>query len=1718
MEKKLSLLFLTILFSLPLFGQNHGNEWINYNQQYFKFPVLQTGFHKITYQDLVSANIPVSTFTPNNIQIFGREQEVPLLMEAGTDNSFDSGDYFLFYAEKNDGWQDSSLYSNPEGIGNPYYSLYNDTVYYFFTWNASPNNKRFTIDPDVNYSNYAPSNYILWKEYKEYHEQYFEGRTIANISSSLYVNGEGYVKTRQTGPHSLNIPFNTNHRYVGSDAPEVQFLGKSFSRNAPAISAPPFVNHHTRWRITSPDTTLMDTTYLDIKSIDFRTSLRNSILNNGTTTFQWVDVGDLPSGNDTQGFSYAELTFPKAPNFSGTNAGKFKVPKANGQTKAYYTFTNVGMSNPVFLVLGDSPKQLLLTANGANTYEVLVPNDLIAAEQTVVFGSLDNTISVNPLSLATTTGYFTNYLSQTPDSALLFVYHSSLENNTIAYENYRQSPAGGGYQVIKADIAELYLQFGGGVPKHINGVRRWAKYIYDNSVQKPAGLFIIGKGVREAPSDTYPFQTAGTRGNSAFAAQSLVPSFGQPSSDVAITASWVPNNWTPFIPTGRISVKTEDQLANYLNKVKEFDLAQNQNDIYDFERKDWQKQVLHFGGGTNATEQTVFQNYLNQMEAVIEDSLFAGNVTKLYKNNSDPFDPQEYNEITNRLSSGVSLINFFGHANPATNGFEINVEEPRNWNNQGKYPIVIANTCLNGNIFHRETAQEESTSEKFVRAENAGAIAFISSVFLGFSNTLYNYTSGLYRQFSRTGYGLPLGEQIRRNISILQGNINDYVLESNTLQMSLNGDPMIRLNWHEKPEIDLTADRLSYLPEKFDLSLDSIELIIDIRNLGRAVTDSINVEIIRNFPSSNIDSVYLLKIPRLNYQQKIHYKLPLQANIGAGLNIIKVNVDIPSFIEENYDELFNNTITKNLFINIEGIQPVLPRKYAVVPKDSVVLKASTIDPIAVSKTYRFEIDTTDLFNSPVLRYQNITGPGGVKEAFPGDWRLSSNGSTAPLVCTDSTVYFWRVAIQEPNPDWRVSSFQYIPGKSGWGQDHYFQFEENSFTRVKYDRTTRNKTFIIGDSMEVQINSYGSNYGTAQNNWLLNGLQQEYEICQFQPQIHVGVIDPVTLTSWGTSYGNSNPNHNFGNYNNGSSCRARVEKTFIFSQNNAGSMNAFQNMVQNEVPDSFYIVIYFPYYGARFDLWNNLSPSMFATLQALGFDSMTVSQQNTNVALFVQKGFPNSAVQVLSPNGATPAVLKTKIGIPQFTGQETSVLAGPAKKWSAFYWNLKPLDNLQTDSTYLEIDLYGPNKNFVSTLQLNLPTTASIHNFDNIVDAAQYPFIKLRAVYLDTVNQTPGQLDYWHLLYEEVPEMAIDGSSGFLWTGALTDTLFEGKDALFSVDIRNISEVPSDSLLVHYFIEDENQVRHYLPYPRQDSLRSGDFIRDTLVISTLGYRGNNSLWVEVNPYVGPNNLTDQPEEAHFNNLLQVPFPVRGDGINPLLDVTFDGRHILNGDVINPNSEIIITLKDENEFQIMDSQEDTANFKIYLTSPNGTQMPVFFNNGGVTQMQFIPATAQNKRCRIVYPAEFLKDGKYILSVQGLDKSGNLSGDNDYRVTFEVIRESSITYMMNYPNPFSTSTRFVFTLTGTEIPDDLIIQIMTVNGRIVREITEAEFGPIYIGRNISEFAWDGTDEFGDPLANGVYLYRVKMRVNGEEIKHKESGADSHFKEEFGKMYLMR
>ncbi len=238
---------------------------------------------------------------------------------------------------------------------------------------------------------------------------------------------------------------------------------------------------------------------------------------------------------------------------------------------------------------------------------------------------------------------------------------------------------------------------------------------------------------------------------------------------------------------------------------------------------------------------------------------------------------------------------------------------------------------------------------------------------------------------------------------------------------------------------------------------------------------------------------------------------------------------------------------------------------------------------------------------------------------------------------------------------------------------------------------------------------------------------------------------------------------------------------------------------------------------------------------------------------------------------------------------------------------------------------------------------------------------------------------------------------------------------------------------------------------------------------------------------------------------------------MLDVTFDGLHILDGDVVSARPEILVNLDDENTTLLLDSPGDTVHFKVFLTDPSNVTRRIYFREGTLDIMQFIPANGPSNISKIMYRPVFGLDGNYTLTVQASDISRNQSGDNDYKVSFEVINKPTITEVLNYPNPFTTSTRFVFTLTGQQPPTYMKIQIMTVSGRVVREIDMSELGPVRVGRNISEFAWDGTDQFGDKLARGVYLYHVVAKLNGETIEYRSTGASGFFEKGIGKMYLL-
>ena len=90
-------------------------------------------------------------------------------------------------------------------------------------------------------------------------------------------------------------------------------------------------------------------------------------------------------------------------------------------------------------------------------------------------------------------------------------------------------------------------------------------------------------------------------------------------------------------------------------------------------------------------------------------------------------------------------------------------------------------------------------------------------------------------------------------------------------------------------------------------------------------------------------------------------------------------------------------------------------------------------------------------------------------------------------------------------------------------------------------------------------------------------------------------------------------------------------------------------------------------------------------------------------------------------------------------------------------------------------------------------------------------------------------------------------------------------------------------------------------------------------------------------------------------------------------------------------------------------------------------------------------------------------------------------------------------NYPNPFSNQTEFQFETNILASEMEIIIQIQSISGRVVKTLTK---NILNNGYRIDGIKWDGNDDFGSDLANGVYLYRLSMNAKtGNEIIHKRS-----------------
>ncbi|MCX2740147.1 C25 family cysteine peptidase [Pontibacter anaerobius] len=1599
------------------------------------------------------------------MQLFRRGKEVAIYVAGEADGRLDAQDYMEFYGERNDGVLDQELYKNPAHQVHQLHSMYTDSAAYFLTINPAGGNKRMReLNPSPN--GMTPEPYHLQKATLLQTGTIQLGKPYGANRMPWMDRGEGYFSSVSESTLNFNITGITNVVPTGPK-PLLKY----------AIVGPDDKTHRIDINVVNGSPYKINTA--DYGAYDFYKSQHELEFAHITTsqnrvTLQLVSQ-DVNGSKGKAGLAYAQVTFPQKSIYAGKSM--FLYTDSLRSATPYFEFTSAPASVIAYNVTDQ--QNIVRTAGYVNgTAKGFVLN-AGPNQQKVLLARTDQAL------IPVGTPKAVNFREIKPEAFNFIIVTNKLlmqpaEGSSIPapkeYAAYRKSAAGGAYDTLLVFVDDLADQFHYGEFSP-NALRRLSTYMLQSPRQK--FMLYLGKSLELRRLN---YKSAASR------SQDLVPSgLGtHPGSDILFSADFRNNNYEPRIATGRITARTPDDIIAYLNKLKEYEGVED--------GAEWRKNILQLGGGLKVEEIDQINGFLNYYASIAKGPLLGANVIqKTRKNLSEVVETMD---VSKEINNGVSLITFFGHSSSGTVDLDIGVPSSplSNYKNKGKYPVMIMNGCNLGEIFYTNTS---SFGEDWILTPDKGAIAFIAHINTGYVSDLNRYSSNFYSVAFQDPdfYGKTLGEVQRETVRRVQQLSRSGISTAMMLEMILQGDPAVRIYNPDKPDYLVKENSFELKGQRGVMASavsDSLVLSFDVQNLGKAISDSLYLSVKRTLPDNTVMDTDSFKVAPVYNSSRVQLTLPNKGIASKGINTFEVTVDSRHAIDELKED--NNTAVYQRYISASGLTLVKPMKYSIVEATTVSLAVQSVVANENKGVY-FEIDTTHAFNSPWLKKNSNT-----KSGF-ASWDVNLINSAS-----DSIVYYWRARFgtYETGEDtvWVQSSFRHIPEvPAGWSQSHRGQFTEATLDGMKPLDQERGvwefgkiRKFIdiktAGGDIHFNDPPYGLFIDGRQqlNYWCGNPTYYKYT----QPRFYIIVFNNVTLEPVTDLPGQV-------------MC---TTYPYIFDtddlrkQVNIDKLNSFIN----SIPAGYHVAVI----GMQNIPFNDFTDETKAAFKSIGSKLIDELRTGDPFVLLGQKGAAPGTAQEKTYSkeeaereGGTPASsqsieLNVTLESNRQTGTITSTAIGPALKWGSLHHDIKAYAGGNDKYT---LRLIGVNAAGEETVLEN-KVTSRVLDISHI-DATLYPNLKLSAFLSDSTARTAPQLKEWFVLYDPVPEGVIrpdlvkassDDLSQLAGSGNLT----------VPMAFQNVTSTAfTDSLTVEVVFSGAG-ISSTTSRFKIKPLGANETVYFNHAVSTAELDGDYSISFYVNPRL-------VLEQEYANNIYEVDFKVKSK-LHPIMDVAFDGIHILDGDIVSPSPLISVTVKDENRHVFL---QDPSRMSMVLISPEGQEKEVELMAN--QEVVYTPATEAND-FKLEYKPGKLEDGKYTLQVRAKDAAGKESGVSPYRIGFEVVSESSISNFYPFPNPFSTKTNFIFTITGSTIPEHMKIQILTITGKVVKEIMKEELGPLRIGNNKTEYAWDGTDMYGDKLANGVYLYRVVMSKAEEDMKHRNTFGDGTFKNGYGKLYILR
>lgn len=349
-----------------------------------------------------------------------------------------------------------------------------------------------------------------------------------------------------------------------------------------------------------------------------------------------------------------------------------------------------------------------------------------------------------------------------------------------------------------------------------------------------------------------------------------------------------------------------------------------------------------------------------------------------------------------------------------------------------------------------------------------------------------------------------------------------------------------------------------------------------------------------------------------------------------------------------------------------------------------------------------------------------------------------------------------------------------------------------------------------------------------------------------------------------------------------------------------------------------------------------------------------------------------------------------------------------------------------------------------------------------------PSYRVATTFVDAHDVSDGQLDTLRALQKvTVKGMVTDENGNLLsdFNGTVFPTVYDKAQSISTLGQDATSQVRA-------FILQKNVL-----FKGRATVQNGQFTFTFVLPKDINYqygRGRISYYA-----AEPETMRDA---TGFYDGIVIGGTFAGavaDDLGPNVEVFMNTDGFVFGGITNNKPVLLVKLDDDNGINVVGN---SIGHDLEGVLDQNTQTSYLLNDFYEAELD------DHTRGTVRYPLEKLAEGRHSMRVKAWDVANN-SAEGYTEFVVANSEKIALEHVLNYPNPFTDRTCFQFdhNMAGQEL--DVLIQIYTISGRLVKSLenTMVSDGAIRLGDCIE---WDGKDDYGDRLARGVYLYKVKVR----------------------------